>query len=376
MLFFALLLAGLVIGWTVLPLRIHWRWKVVLGVLVLATALKFQILHLLGGPMFFAPDLPGDVLLVAGWLYAILFFYFFLLLAKTVSAGIVWLYRLCRNRKIPAYFGRIDNLINLWLLFFAAFLATAGVWFGMADPEVREETVALAQLPAGAEGLRIAVLADIHVDKLTRAEHVRAMVETVDGLRPDLIVIAGDFVDGTVEACGPELQALKGLKARYGVFGIPGNHEYFSGYGEWMRFLPSLDIRMLVNESVQLPCGLVLAGVADPVAAREGEEAPDVKKALANTGAGAVTVLLSHQPKLAPEAAAAGVDLQISGHTHGGMVRGLDYAVARFNGGYVSGWYDVGDMKLYVSNGSGIWNGFPVRLGRPSEITLLTLTRR
>ena len=143
-----------------------------------------------------------------------------------------------------------------------------------------------------------------------------------------------------------------------------------------MKFLPTLGIRMLHNEHV-LTGGdaVVLAGVTDPVAGIMGKEVPDIRKALAGAPEKGVRILASHQPRLAPEAAAHGVDLQVSGHTHGGMIAGIDRLVARFNEGFVSGLYTVGGMKLYVSNGAGIWNGFPIRIGVPSEIVLIRLRK-
>ena len=103
---------------------------------------------------------------------------------------------------------------------------------------------------------------------------------------------------------------------------------------------------------------------------------PDLKKTLHGIPAGDFILLLAHRPAQAKSAARSGISLQLSGHTHGGMIRGLDWVVAQFNGGFVSGLYEVNGMKLYVSNGTGIWNGFPIRLGRPAEITLITLSAK
>ena len=127
-----------------------------------------------------------------------------------------------------------------------------------------------------------------------------------------------------------------------------------------------------------LPARLLAAlpGQTDPAAARFGRETPDLRKTFDGAPPGAVKLLLAHQPKPAAEAAKSGVALQVSGHTHGGMIVGIDRLVARFNAGFVAGSYRVGDLRLYVSRGSGIWNGFPIRLGVPSEITLLRLKRQ
>lgn len=376
-LIFGALLAVYVFCRAILPLRLKWGWKVLLAVLLAVAAFKFHLLHLFGGPMFFSPVLPEGVLLAAAWLFSVLFLFFFLLLAADVVRLLYLLVLFCLRRKRTERFRIIGNRVNLVLLVMAAVLATVGMVGGTAVPRVREEAIAVNHLPEGADGLTVAVLADLHVDGITRADRIRKIVERTNALNPDIVIIAGDFVDGTVPVHGDDLRPLADLKARYGVFGVPGNHEYYSGYEEWMEFLPTLGIRMLSNGHVLTGEGgaVVLAGVTDPVAGIMGREEPDIRKALAGAPEKGVRILASHQPRLAPEAAEHGVDLQVSGHTHGGMIAGIDRLVARFNEGFVSGLYRVGDMKLYVSNGAGIWNGFPIRIGVPSEIVLIRLRR-
>lgn len=375
-LIFGALLAVYVFCRAILPLRLKWGWKALLAVLLAVAAFKFHLLHLFGGPMFFSPVLPEGVLLAAAWLFSVLFLFFFLLLAADAARLLYLLVLFCLRKKRTERFRVIGNRVNLALLAFSAVLATVGMAGGTGVPRVKEETISVNHLPDGADGLAVAVLADLHVDGITRADRIRKIVERTNALNPDIVIIAGDFVDGTVPVHGDDLRPLADLKARYGVFGVPGNHEYYSGYEEWMEFLPTLGIRMLHNEHV-LTGGdaVVLAGVTDPVAGIMGKEEPDICKALAGAPEKGVRILASHQPRLAPEAAAHGVDLQVSGHTHGGMIAGIDRLVARFNEGFVSGLYTVGGMKLYVSNGAGIWNGFPIRIGVPSEIVLIRLRK-
>ena len=375
-LIFGALLAVYVFCRAILPLRLKWGWKALLAVLLAVAAFKFHLLHLFGGPMFFSPVLPEGVLLAAAWLFSVLFLFFFLLLAAVVARLLYLLVLFCLRKKKTERFRIIGNRVNLALLAFAAVLATVGMAGGTGVPRVKEETISVNHLPDGADGLTVAVLADLHVDGITRADRIRKIVERTNALNPDIVIIAGDFVDGTVPVHGDDLRPLADLKARYGVFGVPGNHEYYSGYEEWMEFLPTLGIRMLHNEHVQTGGGaVVLAGVTDPVAGIMGKEVPDIRKALAGAPEKGVRILAAHQPRLAPEAAEHGVDLQVSGHTHGGMIAGIDRLVARFNEGFVSGLYTVGGMKLYVSNGAGIWNGFPIHIGVPSEIVLIRLRK-
>ncbi len=360
----------------VVPLRCGWYAKIALGAVLFVGAFKFHVTRVLGGPMFFAPRLPVALLFTLSWLFSILFIFFFFLVAATAGYLLFLLIYFACLRQFPSQFWLIANRLNLGLLVFASALATFGIVCGRSAPEIREMTIVLPNLPAEAEGLTLAVLADIHADKLTPANRVKVMVELTNALRPEVIVLLGDLVDGTVAEHGRDLLPLQELSARYGVFGIPGNHEYYSGYQEWMDFLPTLGIRMLINEHILLPeTQVAIAGVTDQAADRFGLDLPDVDRALAGRPQGLTTILLAHRPNLAPLAEQHGVDLQLSGHTHGGMFKGLDYLVARFNGGFVAGWYQVGEMQLYVNRGTGIWNGFPIRIGVPPEITLLRLTK-
>ena len=157
---------------------------------------------------------------------------------------------------------------------------------------------------------------------------------------------------------------------------IPGNHEYYSDFVAWNAAFERLGLRVLRNEHVVIESAggtLVVAGTTDRNAERFGLPLPDIKQALAGAPKDVPVVLMAHQPKGADVNAAAKVDLQLSGHTHGGQIAGLHWIVQAANEGFVSGLYDVGAMQLYVSNGTGLWNGFPVRIGRPSEITQFTL---
>lgn len=164
------------------------------------------------------------------------------------------------------------------------------------------------------------------------------------------------------------------LRAPLGVYGVIGNHDYPSGYRDWLRFLRSCGIRMLVNEHAPPGDALTMAGVNDPMAERKHEEAPNLPKTLAGAPADRPVVLLAHEPVFADTAAKdKRVSLQLSGHTHGGLFPGLAALIARYNGGYVKDLYRVGSMPLYVSPGTSLRSGMPVRLFCPAEITLITL---
>ena len=215
-------------------------------------------------------------------------------------------------------------------------------------------------------------LTDLHISRLFPAAWTKEVVLRTNALDADLIVITGDFIDGDVAHRKDDVAPLSGLRARDGVYAIPGNHEYFFDYQEWMGHLEMLGMRMLSNSHLILEKGnarIVLAGVTDLSVRRHSAPPPDLAAAIKGAPANTPILLLDHQPMMAEKAAASGVALQLSGHTHGGMVHGLDRLIARANGGFVSGRYQVGAMTLYVNNGTALWPGFALRLGVPSELT-------
>jgi predicted MPP superfamily phosphohydrolase len=222
-------------------------------------------------------------------------------------------------------------------------------------------------------------LTDLHISRLFPASWTQATVARANAANVDLMVVTGDFIDGSVAMRQADVEPLRGLRAPDGVYAIPGNHEYFFDYDAWMRHLSAMGMRMLPNAHTVLTrgdAGLVLAGVTDLSAPYSGHAGPNLEAALAGAPKGVPVVLLDHQPRDARRAAAAGVALQLSGHTHGGMIRGLDRIVAAANNGFVSGRYQVDGMTLYVSDGTALWPGFALRLGTRPELTRITLRAR
>ena len=353
-----------------LPVGIGGKWLVALGILLVSQYYLFGRLSF-GGMA--SPEIPFGALAFLGGLFGALILLAVFLLLKDVVSLFWWTgYKIgwLPSEPIPVY------RINVALAISALVLAAIGVWQAVRVPDVRRVDITLNRLPPEWDGLKLVQLTDLHASRLFEAPWMRAVVSKTNALNPDLIVITGDLVDGTTANRARDVAPLKDLKARLGVFVVTGNHEYYSNYRDWMAAFDRLGLSVLKNSHVVLsPKGspLVLAGVTDRVAAGFGLPAPDVETALSGTPDDAPVILLAHQPKGAARYADAGVDLQLSGHTHGGQVLGIHWLTQLANEGYVSGRYRVGDMELYVSNGTGLWNGFPLRLGKPSEITEIVL---
>ena len=261
-----------------------------------------------------------------------------------------------------------------------------GVASGTAIPRLCEHRVELAHLPSALKGLRLALLSDLHIGPLTSLAWARGIVEQIQAAKPDLICLAGDLADGQLDYHCPDgctrrevASCFGGLSAPLGVFACTGNHEYYSDYAGWLQLYQSLGIRFLHDGAVLLPyhgASLVLGGRDDKQAGRffhrKRQPASAVFSGMPWHGQQAVRLLLDHRPDRARENAAY-ADLQLSGHTHGGQCLGLDRLVARVNRGFLRGWYSVEAMRLYVCPGTGLWSGFPVRLGVASEIALISL---
>jgi predicted MPP superfamily phosphohydrolase len=213
-------------------------------------------------------------------------------------------------------------------------LAAFGVSQAIRVPALKDVEIAVVRLPAAFDGYRILQLTDLHISRLFTKRWAEAVVSKANLLDADVIVMTGDLIDGDVEHRRLDVQPIAKLRARDGVWAIPGNHEYFFDYGEWMREYERLGMRTLLNRHVQVEReggAIVIAGVTDHAAVHSGNAPPDLQSALRGAPEGAAIILLDHQPMGAQKAADAGVSIQLSGHTHGGMVIGLANLVARGN---------------------------------------------
>ncbi|MHB9759263.1 metallophosphoesterase [Streptomyces sp. BYX5S] len=254
----------------------------------------------------------------------------------------------------------------------AAGIVGTGAYGVLNGPTVKRVTVPLAKLPRAAHGFRIAVVSDVHLGPVLGRGFADRVVDTINATQPDLIAVVGDLVDGSVEHLAPAVAPLARLSARHGTYFVTGNHEYFSGAEPWVEHVRELGLRPLENARVDIGA-FDLAGVNDVTGENYGD-GPDYAKALGDRDTSRAAVLLAHQPVMIHEAVKHGVDLQLSGHTHGGQLWPGNFVAGAANP-TLAGLDRYGDTQLYVSRGAGAW-GPPVRVGAPSDITVVQLASK
>jgi len=272
-------------------------------------------------------------------------------------------------------FAGLEKESALLVVIATLIISFAGFFQARKLARVVNISVPLRNLPNSLHGFRIVQISDIHVGPTIKQGYLSRIVQQVNSLEADLIAITGDLVDGRVQELSSHTQPLADLNARHGSFFVTGNHEYYSGALDWIRELDRLGVRVLLNEHVQLAhdgATLVVAGVTDYSAGSfYDDHRSDPHAALVGAPAHVPKILLAHQPRSAEAAEAAGFDLQLSGHTHGGQFWPWKYFVP-LQQPYVAGLHHLQDLWVYVSRGTGYW-GPPIRFGAPSEITCLTL---
>jgi uncharacterized protein len=278
------------------------------------------------------------------------------------------LYFIARAQTWPALDARALSLTIL-----AAAAAFSVVGFAQARcPRIRRVSIPLENLPPELDGYRIVQWSDVHVSGTIQRRFVQMLVDRTNALEADAVAITGDFVDGPLAKLGSHLEPLRDLRTRDGVFYVTGNHEYYWDADSWCAALQSLGVDFLKNEHrvvTRAGASIVFAGVTDPVG--RGSHAQDPDRALLGAPRGAVKVLLAHRPQTAAHADRLGVDVQLSGHTHGGQMFPFNLFIKRFQP-IVAGLHRVGRTWLYVNRGTGYW-GPPSRLAVGGEITVIEL---
>jgi uncharacterized protein len=334
-----------------------------------------------------------------GFLWLAGAFYFALILGVLEIPRLV-LNRAARRHEVPVAVGAPDAVVETpggtpeeqpadpgRRLFIARSLAVAGgvatagvVGFGttqaLGDPVVKRVPVTLGKLDQRLSGYRIAVVSDIHLGPLLGRGHTERIVRMINEQEVDLVAVVGDLVDGTVDELGEAAAPLRDLVSTHGSFFVTGNHEYYSGVEPWLAELERLGVAPLRNERLRIEragASFDLAGVND-VTGEAFRDGPDFARALDGRDTSTPVVLLAHQPVQVHQAAKHGVDLQLSGHTHGGQMFPFHLAVG-LQQPVRSGLATVDGTQVYTSNGAGFW-GPPVRVGAAPDITVVELRHK
>lgn len=325
------------------------------------------------------PRTMGQILGWPGYLWlAAMFYLLVILLLLEIPALVARLVLRRRQNRAPSSGDALPDpgrrLFVARSVALAAGLTAAGtVGYGTAialGPPVRSRvSIRLAKLPRRRDGFRIAVFSDLHLGPTLGARHAERVVEAINGFDADVVAVIGDLVDGSIDDLRASIEPLRGLHSRLGAYFVTGNHEYYSGYRDWIEYLPSLGLRPLRNQRVDLD-GLAIAGVNDLSGEQHGDP-PDYDQALSGHDPDVPVVLLAHQPVQAHEAARRGVDLQLSGHTHDGQMWPFSLLVGLVQP-VRAGLGTVDGMPVYVTRGAGFW-GPPVRVGAPPDVTLIEL---
>lgn len=357
------------------PLRLP-RLPSLLAVAALGVAFgKFAFFALVGGNGF-NPDLPQYVIWAYGWLYGSA-----MLLAMFAFAAAVFdLAAALARHPVSIRARRIRVLV---LAVIAAVVGFWGVWEGVRVPSVKRVEIVCPGLPQSFDGYRIVHLSDLHCSTAARRGRFEKIVARVNSLKPDLVAITGDFVDGTVAERGDDLAPLADLRAKDGVWGCTGNHEAYWNWYSWQDVFLQWNVGML-SEMTADHAGrvirrgedaLAVGGLHDPALHHSSPTWQNAGAAFHNVPEGAFRILLYHRPYTkAIGSEAANVRLQLSGHTHGGAMPLLRMLVERANEGRSRGLYEFAPGRfLHVSPGTGQWAGFPLRLFTPAEITELVL---
>jgi uncharacterized protein len=254
-----------------------------------------------------------------------------------------------------------------------------GHFEAMRVPRTRHVDVAIPRLGSGLDGLRVAMITDTHYGAIDRSRWSEGVKDRVNELDADIVCHVGDIADGTPTAREPQAAHLAVMRARLARVYVTGNHEYYGEAQSWLDYMDGIGWDVLHNRHLVVERGgdrLVVAGVDDATARGSGLDGhgADLAAALASADPDLPVLLLAHQPKQVMAAVDAGVDLQISGHTHGGQIWPFNFLV-RLDQPVVQGLSRHGERtQLYTSRGTGFW-GPPFRVFAPSEITMLTLRR-
>lgn len=306
------------------------------------------------------------------FLYFIFGFVFFLFVISMIRDFIWFLVEI--SKKIP-----LENMnnpillkkINVITILVSLLICFYGVYEAERDARIKTYDVVNSKIK---KDTKIVMLTDLHIDTSVGVEYVKNLVNRVNSLNADIITIVGDVVDSAPHLIENQLKELAQLKAKYGVYVVAGNHEYYSGgVGIYSVKFKQLGFNFLVNEGQKIgDTGIYIAGIPDVNASLYGSIKVDALNAIKGADQSDYVVMLSHTPKVASDITSKNVDIILSGHTHGGQMFPFHYFVKQANENRLSGFYNINGVNMYISRGTRYW-GPPMRVLAPSEVTIFNM---
>ena len=300
----------------------------------------------------------------------------FILLVLLLARDFIWfasyeiskLAKLNVSTKLDPMNLHILNIANLVTIGLALILTGWGMYEALKTPEIKTITISDAKIK---KPFKLVQINDLHINRLTSEARVQKLVDRVNALDADAIAIVGDIADEIPSKIEPQINILKTLKAKHGLHTVFGNHDFYMGLIPWLKVFTKQGFGPLFNSGRDIDNNIYIAGIPDKSIDMVGVFGKiDMSKALKDNNDKKYTVLLSHTPDFTEEPIE-GVDLILSGHTHGGQIFPFHFLVKSANK-YLAGLYQEDGYKIYVSRGTGFW-GPPIRLFAPSEITVINL---
>lgn len=312
------------------------------------------------------------VMVLTKVLYFLFGFVFFLFIISFVRDVLWMLIDFIRhapmdNMKNPSLLQKV----NIYTLLFCFAFCLYGVYEAEKNAAIKTYDISSSKIK---KETRLVMLSDLHIDVDVSTDYVKNLVKRVNALNPDVIVLVGDVIDNSSKALYKQMEELKELKAKDGVYVVLGNHEFYVGAMDWGMKFGSMGFNFLNNYGMKIDdSGLYIAGIPDINAAQGSRMKVKVDSALYNADQEDYVVLLSHTPKITEDMENKHIDMMLSGHTHGGQIYPFHYFAQQANDGMLAGFYNRKDINIYISRGTRYW-GPPLRIFAPSEITVFNFS--
>ena len=272
----------------------------------------------------------------------------------------------------------IKKSISIGIFSIAGSASLYGYKQARNGPQIIYQDIYLDKLPLEFDKYKVAQISDLHVGPTIKRPYVEGVLDKISHLNPDMIVVTGDLIDGSVSYLKKDMEPLVDMIAPNGTFFVTGNHEYYSGVDQWLDETNNLGFTNLLNSHQIIKkedSGIAIAGVTDYRAHQiKSTHKTDPNKALLGLSESTLKIVLAHQPASIFKVHEAGADLQLSGHTHGGQFWPFTYPTKWANP-YLEGLHNHHGTQIYVNRGTGYW-GPPLRIGVPAEITLFQLRKK